>query len=284
MPAVPVFPRVLLPPIRFRRNVAQLTAQQLADFRSAMSQAQAIGDDRGYMRHAGIHGLPLPPSCRHGSNIFLPWHRAYLYFFERALRDFVGGIAHPFWDWTTTRSIPAAYSAEQDPGGQPNPLHHGTVDPVALAQGQNSTPPLNLPAQTFRRAGQPGTALPTKADIDDTLTINDFFSFSSELENWHGDVHMWVGGHMQRVPVAAFDPVFWAHHTQIDRLWRRWQLRHPPPSFTAAFLGTSLPPFPMTVAQTLDVRALGYDYATTAVRVPITPPAPAPASPSAAGS
>lgn len=274
--SIPVAPRVLLPPVRFRRNVNQLTAQQLADFRRAMSQAQAIGDDRGYMRQAGIHGLPLPISCQHGTNLFFPWHRAYLYFFERALRDFVGGLSHPFWDWTTTRSIPAAYSAAQGPEGQPNPLHHGTVDPLALQQGQNANPPLNLPAQTFRQPGQPGTALPTTRNIEDTLEIDDFFTFSREIENWHGNVHVWVGGHMRRVPVAAYDPVFWAHHTQMDRLWRRWQLRHSPPAFTAGFLNTALPPFPMTVAQTLDVRALGYDYATTAVRVPITPSAPAP--------
>ena len=273
MPSVPVSPRVLLPPIRFRRNVAQLTAPQLGDFRSAMSQVQAISDDRGYMRHAGIHGLPLPISCQHGTNLFLPWHRAYLYFFERALRDFVGGVAHPFWDWTTTRSIPAAYSAQQDPGGEPNPLHHGRSirSRCSKAKRQPAAEPAGADVQSAR---QPGTARP-HAKHRGHDRDRDFFTFSASSRTaWRR--HVWVGGHMRRVPVAAFDPVFWAHHTQIDRLWRRWQLRHPPPSFTAAFLGTSLPPFPMTVAQTLDVRALGYDYATTAVRVPVTPSAPAP--------
>jgi tyrosinase len=32
---------------------------------------------------------------------------------------------------------------------------------------------------------------------------------------------------MSLVPFAAFDPIFWAHHTMVDRLWRLWQLRHP---------------------------------------------------------
>ena len=279
MAAVPVFPRVLRPRIRWRRNATQLTPQQLADFRAAISKAQSIGDDRGYMRHAGIHGLPLPISCQHGGpNLFLPWHRAYLYFFERALRDFVRGIGLPFWDWTVTRSVPDAYTVERDPDGADNPLHHGIVDPVAMQQGQNANPPLNLPAQTFRQPGQPGTALPSAERIRDTLEVDDFFTFSDELESWHGGVHVWVGGHMRRVPVAAFDPIFWAHHTQIDRLWRIWQLHHPAPSFTSAYLNTALPPFPMTVAQTLNVRALGYDYATTAVRVRTQAATPIPAS------
>ena len=40
-------------------------------------------------------------------------------------------------------------------------------------------------------------------------------------------MHIWVGGHMGQIPFAAYDPIFWAHHTMIDRLWRLWQLRHP---------------------------------------------------------
>ena len=34
-----------------------------------------------------VHGLPLPSYCTHGTLLFLPWHRAYLYCFERALED-----------------------------------------------------------------------------------------------------------------------------------------------------------------------------------------------------
>ena len=276
MPTVPIAPRVLAPQVRWRRNVTQLNSQQLADFRRAMKGVQAINDDRGYKRHAGIHGLPLPIFCQHGTNLFLPWHRAYLYYFERALRDIVRGTPHPFWDWTTTQSIPNAYSAEQDAAGAANPLHHGACDPVALQQAQAMANPINLPAQTFRQPGLPGTQLPTKEVIDDILDIDDFFTFSRELESWHGRVHVWVGGtgHMRHVPLAAFDPIFWAHHCQIDRLWRMWQLRHSPPSFTSTFMGTALPPFPMTVAQTMNVRALGYDYATTAVRVTVNPLTP----------
>lgn len=272
---VGVPPRSLVLALRWRRNVTQMTAAQLAAFRSAMTQAQAISDDRGYANHAGVHGLPLPVYCTHGTELFLPWHRAYLYYFERALRDFVPGIAHPFWDWSRTRSIPAAYNAAKDPEGGPNPLHHSTMSDAAFKQAQQSTlePVAKLPAKTFRQPG-PGEALPTPKALDDLLKISDFFSFSSALESIHGGLHGWVGGHMNWVPTAAFDPVFWAHHAQVDRLWRIWQLRHPPPAFSADFLGTPLPPFPMTVARTLEVRRLGYDYATSLATV--RPPTPGP--------
>jgi tyrosinase len=47
----------------------------------------------------------------------------------------------------------------------------------------------------------------------------------------------------------------------IDRLWRLWQLRHPGSLPPASILDEALPPFRMTVRQTLSVTALGYDYA-----------------------
>ncbi|OCL09432.1 Di-copper centre-containing protein [Glonium stellatum] len=46
----------------------------------------------------------------------------------------------------------------------------------------------------------------------------------------HGEYHNKLGGdsgHMSAVPVAAFDPVFWIHHCQIDRLFAIWEQAHP---------------------------------------------------------
>ena len=73
--------------LRHRRSVRRLSEGQLADLRQAITLAQGIGDDRGYQYWAGIHGLPLPMYCKHGSPFFLPWHRAYLYFFEKTLQE-----------------------------------------------------------------------------------------------------------------------------------------------------------------------------------------------------
>lgn len=44
----------------------------------------------------------------------------------------------------------------------------------------------------------------------------------------HGSMHSAIGGTgglMSSVPTAAFDPIFWVHHCNIDRLWRRWECR-----------------------------------------------------------
>jgi tyrosinase len=73
---------------------------------------------------------------------------------------------------------------------------------------------------------------------------------------------------MGDIATAAYDPLFWAHHAMIDRVWRLWQVAHPAASPPANLLGRALPPFPMTVSQTLDVAALGYEYAASSAAAP----------------
>ena len=68
-------------------------------------------------------------------------------------------------------------------------------------------------------------------------------------------------GTMGLIPLAAYDPIFWAHHAMIDRLWYLWQLANPGANPDARLLDTALEPFAMTVRQTLDIATLGYDYA-----------------------
>lgn len=64
------------------------------------------------------------------------------------------------------------------------------------------------------------------------------------------------------VATAAFDPIFWAHHAMIDRIWYLWQLRHGVRNIPAVYLDKAV--FPgYTVEQVLDVQALGYSYGTS---------------------
>jgi tyrosinase len=70
-----------------------------------------------------------------------------------------------------------------------------------------------------------------------------------------------VGGAMSAVPIAAYDPVFWAHHSMIDRLWYLWQISPRGADPPAGLLDQALAPWPVTVRQVLDISKLGYDYA-----------------------
>ena len=247
-PAPALAPRAL----RHRRSARRMTAGQLANFRRAITESQAIGDDRGYQRWAGIHGLPLPISCVHGDELFLPWHRAYLYFFEKSLQDRVPGVTVPWWDWTNHREgIPGPYARRRVDGAR-NPLFDSPIQRSGRVNPRQT--------RTLREPGDPDE-LPSTAEIEAILENRDFLTFQSQLEDVHGGVHVWTGGTMGSVPTAAYDPLFWAHHCMIDRLWYLWQLRHPGAGVPAPLLDRALAPFPMTVRQTLDAAQLGYDYA-----------------------
>lgn len=257
--------------IRFRRNADRLTTGQQKTLRETFSKLYEIPDDRGYEYFAGIHGLPLPKSCEnaHGTPYFLPWHRAYLYFFERALRDRNPDAGLVWWDWQTGPGIrsklPEPYlkaSAE----GKPNPLYSATVSKAALDDGKKDS--LIVSRKTRRETLGPD-GLPSAKEVEDALSRPQFIDFSRALERLHGRVHEWVGGHMTMIPFAAFDPVFWAHHTMCDRIWRLWQLRYPGGGPAASLLDEALPPFRMTVRQTLSVTALGYDYAASTASAPV---------------
>jgi tyrosinase len=254
----------------YRLPVAEPVMPHMATFRESMTAAQAIVDNRGYNYIAGFHGAPGQYCWHHQisrrtpvqARLFLPWHRAYLWWLEQALQDLVPGAALPYWDWTTDPQIPSAYaSAEID--GQPNPLA-ATKMYVPTAE-----PPLDR--MTGRAPGTtPGSRLPTAAEISDLLNDSDWASFSDRLEDFHDHVHVWVGGDMQDINTAAFDPIFFAHHCQIDRLWYLWQVRHGNGSFPAELLGEPLTPFGKTPGDVLNAQALGYEYAASAAAVPAT--------------
>jgi tyrosinase len=250
--------RVTQAPLSYRKNVAVLTPAQLATLRSAFSASMQVSDDRGWQHWAGIHGLPLPMYCQHHTPLFLPWHRAYLYYFELSLKEFQPTVTLPWWDWTSPLShragLPAAYTAAEA-GGKPNPLDGGPINAEAMRQFGPGAP-----SHTSRTPAAPA-GLPTVAQINELLGRGDFLDFQQQLESYHDDVHVWVGGTMAEIPLAAYDPIFFAHHTMIDRIWRLWQLRHPTVVVPADLTNEALPPFNITVAQTLSVNALGYDYA-----------------------
>src|SRR2546428_5170623 len=196
---------------RHRKNVESLSPSQLDTFRRAFGAVEAIGDDRGFGHWAGLHGLPLPMYCQHGTRIFLPWHRAYLYFFELALRDQVSAAALVWWDWTSvtshTKGIPAAYS-QRRVGGTTNPLFSAAVPPPARVNGQ--------PRQTTRASDTPAS-LPSVAQVQAILQLPDFLVFQSQLENIHNQIHVWIGGVIGRIAPAAPVPIFFVPPPPLER-------------------------------------------------------------------
>lgn len=290
--------------LRLRNNVDNLDPAQLLSLRHAFRAVQRIQDERGYNYHAGKHGLPLPRLCQHGtidpsqSPLFLPWHRAYLYLFELALQDALRDalqrgevpsnvspeVALPWWDWTSSPShpsgIPEAFVTEQV-DGQPNPLYSVVLPPAAQPQAipdaLSSVPlPYGVPAgwnnETFRHPGRPDR-LPRKSEVDSLQALKTYTDFHTQLEmGAHNHVHVWVGGTMYFIEWSAYDPLFWAHHANVDRLWYLWQISENgvDPDRNALDRALPLGNQAMRVREALDINKLGYEYASVSAAVPGT--------------
>lgn len=255
-----------------RKNIESIQGEELTQLQEGYRRMQAIYDNRGFNYIAGFHGVPNN-YCPHNTKLFLPWHRAYMYYFEQYLQDRIEGLAVPWWDWSRSNSLPPAFNAPRTANGQPNPLNKFRIKrPLAK-------PPVDR--DTVRFAGtSPRLNLPTAAQVASILDIRDFNQFSDAISAIHGQVHMWTGGSgrdpvtgrpisgdMAQVDFAAYDPIFFSHHCMIDRLWYMWQLRRGINNIPNSLLNQVLQPFNMRVADVLDISKLGYDYAVDQITV-----------------
>jgi hypothetical protein len=193
-----------------RRDVGGLSASGpiLASYRTAIQAMKALpdSDPRSWTYQAAIHGTFAANktawnTCEHGSYWFWPWHRMYLYYFERIVRSMSRnpGWTLPFWNYgaATERQLPAPF---RDPSSALYTPNRGL--------GWNSG-----------SASLPGWVVDPSAGFG----ITDFTNASASIENIpHGNVHGQVGGWMGQVPTAAQDPIFFLHHANIDRLWNLW--------------------------------------------------------------
>src|SRR5215470_8871056 len=138
-------------PIVLRKSAGALTAAEVTKFKAAYTALRGLpaSDKRTWVLQADMHAL-FCDSCNnspfdiHGSWSFFPWHRAYLYYYERILGSLVGDINNfriPYWDWENVRTLPASY---RTPGSSSNSLWDGTRNSGMAGGG-------NLPSATAPR-------------------------------------------------------------------------------------------------------------------------------------
>ena len=104
-------------PVVQRKSVASLSSTEISQLRLAFARLRALPstDNRRWVIQADMHAMYCQ-ACNngtfqsvHGSWNFFPWHRAFLYYFERILGSLVGNLNNfrlPYWDWENQRSLP----------------------------------------------------------------------------------------------------------------------------------------------------------------------------------
>ncbi|WP_052914317.1 tyrosinase family protein [Protofrankia coriariae] len=216
-------------------------------------RARPASDPTSLTYQAAIHGsYRTPPpganwnECQHRSWFFLPWHRIYLYYFERIVRKVVldaGGpadFALPYWNYDRPfpgNTLPPAFRTPTLPDGTANPLFVPAPGrDAALVAGGQIPPAATTSAAALARTNF--SALPGQPSFGGGRTGPAHFgSALGALESTpHNVLHPTIGGSatsatpcgaalMTDPNCAALDPIFWLHHANIDRLWNVWLAR-----------------------------------------------------------
>jgi tyrosinase len=281
-----------------RREVRSLAPED--EILHAYSEAVRVMQERpdedptSWAYQASIHGNEEEPSrplwnqCKHGSWYFVAWHRMYLYYFEQIVREAVretGGPedwAIPYWDYGlagANASLPDAFREPTNEDGSKNYLYV-----------EERAPGINggaiLPASATSAAvalSRPDFIGVAEFGGGEAPSNEQFWSQTGRLEQTpHNVVHSLVGGTgwMGNPDQAAKDPIFWLHHSNIDRLWALWKAHgHTDPS-EAQWTGQGFEFFDIggnlvtkTCAEVLDtIEDLDYTYDPPPAGVPATPP------------
>nr|P81732.1 RecName: Full=Hemocyanin 2-c chain; AltName: Full=KLH2-c [Megathura crenulata] len=221
---------------KIRKNVHSLTAEEQNSLRRAMDDLQDDKTRGGFQQIAAFHGepkwCPRPEAekkfacCVHGMAVFPHWHRLLTVQGENALRKhgFTGGL--PYWDWTRPMSaLPhfvadptyddSVSSLEED-----NPYSHGHIDSV----GHDTTRAVR--DDLYQSPGF-GHYTDIAKQVLLALEQDDFCDFEVQFEIAHNSIHALVGGNepygMSTLEYFLYDPIFFLHHSNTDRLWAIWQ-------------------------------------------------------------
>lgn len=199
-----------------RRNISTLALDDpiVQNYRAAVTAMQALPstDRRNWNRQAQIH---RDAPCRHASWLFFPWHRAYLFYFERICQKLSGNPAFglPYWDWTANPQMPAHFW--DGSVLQHSPRVAGPTTPMPA--DSVGAPVVNAMLDEPNFLLFAGPAVP----LNSTARRGPGFGMVEGTP--HNQVHNTVGGTMATL-LSPLDPVFWMHHNRCEQLWVEWNI------------------------------------------------------------
>jgi polyphenol oxidase len=235
---------------------------------------------------------------------FLPWHRAYLHFHERILGRLIGDPTFrlPYWDWDRfgmtppRQTMPPVYSAPDAGSAYPaNPLYdrYRAVSATDRLPSSVISPAINrhlLSQQAFESFGgvPNGWTGMNQGQLEAGPHDNVHNFVGLDMDDSGNGFEPGCGGvDMGDLATAARDPIFFAHHGNVDRyweMWRRYQQNAPDLlpddsdwlNQTFTFYDERSRWVSISVAQVLDTTGLSYTYEdlTTTVAPPAPPSGP----------
>ena len=253
-----------------RKEIRELTSEEWDRFAGAVNEFRLSGR---WEKIANLHTDPKVWQVAHSDEsglqaAFLPWHRVFLRRMEGELQRIDPKVTMPYWNWALD---------SEDPAGSPvlSPdFFGGSGDPeTSFCVTEGSFSDLSNETCVKRLIPRDSGGFLTLSNLKEVLVENpDYGRFVNTMENGlglHGHLHMFLGGDMARVN-SPKDPLFYAHHAFIDKLWWEWQMMHNELG-SPAYKGNAtapLYPFEESASDVFSVEDMGYTYSDPLVRDP----------------
>lgn len=182
------------------------------------SSARSLYDEMVYVHNQMVNDI-------HGSDIFLPWHRYYMYM----LRSFMSSECnfngpYPWWKETNNVGNYAAsdifsaswYGSLPQASGDngfciTNGIFSGLINQLTgqcVARGE-------------RRDMSTDSSISNEEYVNGLSTYPDFRAYLEGLNHAYG--HLAIGPTMSNQAQSPADPIFFLHHSYVDWSWKRWQ-------------------------------------------------------------
>nr|KYP38873.1 hypothetical protein KK1_039854 [Cajanus cajan] len=243
-------------PLRVRPAAHLVNGSYLEKYKKALKLMKALPSDdpRSFTQQAKIHCAYCDGAYKqvdfpdlqlqvHFSWLFFPFHRWYIYFYERILGSLINDptFALPFWNWDNSNggmTIPSIYTDPNSPLYDPlRNLSHQPPTLIDLNYNKNDdedTSASDLIKSNFSIMYTnvvSGAKLPSLFLGGPYRAGDESTPGAGTLEKVpHTSVHLWTGDKRQpkRENMGIFyatgrDPVFYSHHANVDRMWNIWK-------------------------------------------------------------
>ncbi|KAH6696678.1 hypothetical protein DL95DRAFT_478368 [Leptodontidium sp. 2 PMI_412] len=200
---------------------------ETAPSKTGFAGAKSVWDDLQVAHVAQVQFI-------HTVGAFLPWHRWYMTVHEGLLREcgFIG--PYPYWDEQADQATGSLANSSMWSADPATGVGTATVDEnLCVVDGAFTNLRLDLTIELTRTAESTCLQRNFKQQqfdqlsqdiVDSCYAINDYENFNTCLGSTpHVSGHYAVGGTMDDVSLSPGDPMFFLHHTNLDRLWWEWQ-------------------------------------------------------------
>ncbi|KAI3702721.1 hypothetical protein L6452_28472 [Arctium lappa] len=240
---------------RVRPAAHLLSPSYIAKFKLAIKRMKELpaDDPRNFLQQAHIHcaycngaytqsssGFPDVEIQIHNSWLFFPFHRWYLYFYERILGSLIDDptFGLPFWNWDTPAGMTIPNYFNDSSSALFDSKRNQANLTAVVDLGYNGKPSETSDLEKVTNNLSIMYRQVVTNATDPTLFFGGEYRAGSEPirgggsveQSPHTPVHRWVGDPRElngedlgNFYSAGRDTLFYCHHSNVDRMWSLWK-------------------------------------------------------------